>query len=485
MLSLAVLAAAAHLSQRVGNTLTENDPFGRDRLAATLAAADVAADAAGRVRAQIRETYLRKFAEASAAVQTGTLDSLGKGARSHKALRLLATAPNSAEKASPEIVPWHQNRHKDLNTPAKANNATKKQVVASTVLKRRGMALVAPRPTKGSNGAKAKAEANPKASARRKGGTVVKGGKALYEVPMLKVANMAVAAAKKESVLRKKASEEVVKAESLAKTKTQKAENMLAKVEAARELKAIADLKSKKAEAVQAKKRRANAAVKAAALKKERKQEAARKAEEAGEAEAEQEAHAKAQTLAASLAKKRILELSKKKKKGQHKAAEKRAIKAMEIAIKTPIKAELMVAEKERRAEEKAKAKVMAKNAAKEKRKTNELRVSLDEAQKMMLAKEQEEAVKQAAEQEAKVAAEEEATATPEEEVAAQPAPATVSQLRERPATSATPQAVGVSGCRSMNGDQALDKWCGNNCKVGFCPAETCTCATKSKRRKR
>merc|ERR1712216_442969 len=197
------------------------------RLSSMLALAVFAAAAAGRVRAQIRETYLRKFAEASAAVQTGTLDSLGKSLRSNKALRLLATAPNVAEKAAPEIVPWHQNRHKDLNAAAaKAKNATKtRKQVAAAILNKRGATLVAPRATKGVKGARAKAEAKAKAPEHRKIGG--------YELPMEKVANLAVAAAKKESVLREKASQEAEKAEKLAKATTQKAEIMLAKVEAA------------------------------------------------------------------------------------------------------------------------------------------------------------------------------------------------------------------------------------------------------------
>ena len=44
---------------------------------------------------------------------------------------------------------------------------------------------------------------------------------------------------------------------------------------------------------------------------------------------------------------------------------------------------------------------------------------------------------------------------------------------------------VGVNGCRSLEADQTLDRWCANNCKVGFCPAEKCTCATKARSKSR
>ena len=109
MLAAVFAAAAAHLSPPGGYALTESDPFGVDRLASTLAAADLAADAAGKVRASIRETYIRKFAEAAAAVQT--VQNKPQGTRAHaKALRLLATAPSSVT-AAPEAVPGHQNRH--------------------------------------------------------------------------------------------------------------------------------------------------------------------------------------------------------------------------------------------------------------------------------------------------------------------------------------------------------------------------------------
>ena len=462
-----VFAVVAHLSPPGGNALTENDPYGHDRLASTLAAADLAADAAGQMRTQIRETYIRKFAEATAAVQT--VQTSPKGTRSHaRALRLLATAsPATADSVAPETVPWHQNRHKDMHVaPAKGrNNATKRQAAAA-VLKKMGSTLFAKKTVKGPNSNKAKASA-----AQRRGHPRV-----MYDVPMARVAKMAVAAVQKESVLRQRAEvaklaaqEEAVVAEEAAKETAQKEETMVAKAESAAEANAIAEVKGKQARAVQEKEMRAESAAVAAALKQERKEKAALQAVEEGKAEAAQEALAKAQAVADTVARKRIRELGRRKQKGQRKAMETKAIRAMEMAIKEPIRAEKIEAERERRAEDKARVKATAKKIAKEKRKTNELRVSLEEAQMMIQAKEQEEAAKKVAEGTAKKTAQGLRTAQQDR-----------TQLRET--MSVIPQAAaGVSGCRSLAADQALDKWCNNNCQVGFCPAQTCTCASKSK----
>jgi len=73
---------------------------------------------------------------------------------------------------------------------------------------------------------------------------------------------------------------------------------------------------------------------------------------------------------------------------------ETKAIRAMETAIKKPIQAEKLEAEKERRAEAKARKRATAKR----KRKTNELKVSLGEAQMIMQTKEADEVAKKEAE---------------------------------------------------------------------------------------
>jgi len=505
MLSVLV-AVAAHLSPPGGYALTESDPFGQNRLASTLAAADLAADAAGRVRASIRETYIRKFAEAAAAVQT--VQNKPKGTRAHaKALRLLATVPSSVT-AAPKAVPPHQNRHKKLKVaPAKhvakdRNHATKKHAGAS-ILKKKGSALIAK--NKGPNGSKAKASAQRKGKPQGKlqgkpQGKPQRKPHVVFDNPMAKVAKMAVAAVQKESVLRqqvtvaKVAAQEEVAAEKVTKaTLKEKAEALAEKVEAASEAKAIAEIKIKKADAVQAKEDKKAAAVQAAEMKKQRQAATALRAVKEGEEEMAMEAQAKEQAQTASIEKKTVQELAKKLRKGHHKAMETKAIRAMETAIKKPIQAEKLEAEKERRAEAKARKRATAKR----KRKTNELKVSLGEAQMIMQTKEADEVAKKEAEEAATkktaediaktavagAAALEMATAQ-QLGMAAAAAAAQHTALRETasPIAQAT---VGVNGCRSLEADQTLDRWCANNCKVGFCPAEKCTCATQARSKSR
>ena len=187
--------------------------------------------------------------------------------------------------------------------------------------------------------------------------------------------------------------------------------------------------------------------------------------------------------------KKTVQELAKKLRQGHHKAMETKAIRAMETAIKKPIQAEKLEAEKERRAEAKARKRATAKRN----RKTNELKVSLGEAQMIMQTKEHDEVAKKEAEEAAtKKTAEDIAKtavagaaalqiATAQQlAMAAAAAAAQHTALRETasPIAQAT---VGVNGCRSLEADQTLDRWCANNCKVGFCPAEKCTCATQAR----
>jgi len=507
MLSVLV-AVAAHLSPPGGYALTESDPFGHDRLASTLAAADLAANAAGRVRASIRETYIRKFAEAAAAVQT--VQNKPQGTRAHaKALRLLATAPSSVT-AAPDVVPWHQNRHKDLKVaPAKhaakgktpkhvAKGDTAKKHAGTSILKKKGSALIAK--NKGPNGGKAKA------SAQRKGkpqGKPQGKPRVVFDNPMAKVAKMAVAAVQKESALRqqvsvaKVAAQEEVAAEKVAKaTLKDKAQILAAKVEAASEAKAIAEIKIKRADAVQAKEDKKARAVNAVVMKKQRQAATALRAEKEGEEEMEMEAEAKEQAAAASIEKKTVHELAMKLKKGHKKLMETKAIRAMETAIKEPIRAEKLEAEKENRAEAKARKRAMAKKN----RKANELKVSLEEAHTMMQTKEQIEAAKKEAEEVATkntaeaiaktavagAAALQMATAQ-QMAIAAAAAAAQQTALRETasPIAQATVAVGGVNGCRSLEADQTLDRWCANNCKVGFCPAEKCTCATKARSKSR
>ena len=508
MLAAVFAAAAAHLSPPGGNALMESDPFGHDRLASTLAAADLAADAAGKVRASIRETYIRKFAEAAAAVQT--VQNKPQGTRAHaKALRLLATAPSSVT-AAPDVVPWHQNRHKDLKVaPAKhaakgktpkhvAKGDTAKKHAGTSILKKKGSALIAK--NKGPNGGKVKA------SAQRKGkpqGKPQGKPRVVFDNPMAKVAKMAVAAVQKESALRqqvsvaKVAAQEEVAAEKVAKaTLKDKAQILAAKVEAASEAKAIAEIKIKRADAVQAKEDKKARAVNAVVMKKQRQAATALRAEKEGEEEMEMEAEAKEQAAAASIEKKTVHELAMKLKKGHKKLMETKAIRAMETAIKEPIRAEKLEAEKENRAEAKARKRAMAKKN----RKANELKVSLEEAHTMMQTKEQIEAAKKEAEEVATkntaeaiaktavagAAALQMATAQ-QMAIAAAAAAAQQTALRETasPIAQATVAVGGVNGCRSLEADQTLDRWCANNCKVGFCPAEKCTCATKARSKSR
>ena len=35
-----------------------------------------------------------------------------------------------------------------------------------------------------------------------------------------------------------------------------------------------------------------------------------------------------------------------------------------------------------------------------------------------------------------------------------------------------------AGACRSLTRTADLDSWCDNNCRVGFCPLDTCSCAT-------
>merc|ERR1712129_462319 len=109
--------------------------------------------------------------------------------------------------------------------------------------------------------------------------------------------------------------------------------------------------------------------------------------------------------------------------------------------------------------------------------------VSLEEASMLMKEKEAEEAAKKEVEQ-AEIEAEEAAAEKAAEDIAktAVAAAAAMQTANLMETASTIPQAtVGVNGCRSLKADRALDKWCANNCSVGFCPSETCTCATKSK----
>ena len=175
---------------------------------------------------------------------------------------------------------------------------------------------------------------------------------------------------------------------------------------------------------------------------------------------------------------------------------ETKAIRAMETAIKVPILTEKMEAEKEARAEAKARKRAEAKRA----RKTNELKVSLEEAQTIIQSKEKAEVAKKEAEEMAtKKTAEDMAKtamagasslqiATDQQLAiaAAAAAAATAAHqtaLREvaAPVAQAT---IGMDGCRSLENDQNLNRWCTNNCKVGNCPADKCTCATQARRNK-
>ena len=642
MLCAALVAAAGVLSPLASRALTEDeDPHAR--LAATLKMADDAAEAAGKVRAEIRNNYERTFAEALAAVKA---TPVSKSARASKALNLLSTdSPAAAD------VPWNQrqlrsgtsatnqnaekepqpakppaakmaakmdavklvqkdsdwakahpkkaaqakkaaeakntadhpmqkgtwewkHRNDPTNTKvAKADMPSTKQEpnqasadwakahpkkakedwakahpkkaaeasanepasspkeIAMAKLKNKGAALVAPRTTKVQNSVKSDATRPPQQPTAM--------DQPSYQAPMEKVAKMAMAAVAMEAELRKKAEIEAVRAQKAAEATARKAEVVVAKVEAAREARAQAQVKSDKAKEAQENLKHKKEIKK---LKNEMKaQEEKMKAEEEeraellrkrvrkeakAEAAAEAEAREMAQSALKAAKEERQMNLKAAKEERQMKAHIREEKKEEHIqrvmkAIQRSERKERLQTSLEKEAEAKARAKAKKHQARHKVKVAEDIKKQVDEA----ILKEAQEMDKKVAEAAAAEAAEQEAdtekegdnkkegvkldatgkpkldTATKLEievqaEKQAKDLATATTQLREETTavaaaypgsvgsygahTSASPQAGGktAGACRSLTRTADLDSWCDNNCRVGFCPLDTCSCAT-------